>query len=165
MTSASGSTARTGASAWGSGSRRARTRPRRLGDLLLTDKAHAGTRAAPGSFRAGHRRDPPGADARPASPAAPRTSSAPFFTGDIEGDGRTYLILAGEKNDDAWLFYGPVSGTFGPSDSDGRLTGSSGAALGAAVGAAGDQDGDGFDDLFISDPDAHAVFIFLGGRR
>ena len=39
------------------------------------------------------------------------------------------------------------------------------AALGAAVGAAGDQDGDGFDDLFISDPDVHAVFIFLGGRR
>ncbi len=94
--------------------------------------------------------------------------------GDINGDGRADVMTAntwvdsGDNylNGEAWLFLGPVTGTMDSSDADATLVGYlNNAQLGYRVEEVGDMNGDGFDEVAVSDywyESDGAVFIQYG---
>lgn len=63
------------------------------------------------------------------------------------------------------VFYGPLSGAYGPSDAQATLTGAAqGEQLGYSV-RAGDVSGDGAPDLLVGAVGADLVYLFNGGGR
>lgn len=80
--------------------------------------------------------------------------------GDVDGDAVSDVLIgapgsgaAGSDSGAAYLVYGPFDGAISlASDSDVTFTGTANSAAGADVAAAGDQNGDGFADMFIGVP-------------
>jgi hypothetical protein len=98
------------------------------------------------------------ADARFQGAPGDRFGTQVASAGDLDRDGFDDLIFgapmadgaAGEDVGAAFVFAGPVQGTFGAADATGRIEGATpGGQAGAAVGSAGDMDGDGFSDLVV----------------
>jgi hypothetical protein len=97
--------------------------------------------------------------------------------GDVDGDG-TVDVLVGAHGVDAggtdrgraYLFYGPISGTFGLNAADVKISGNNdGDWLGLSVAGAGDLNNDGYNDLLIGAPhadnggaDSGASYVFYG---
>jgi hypothetical protein len=97
--------------------------------------------------------------------------------GDVDGDG-TVDVLVGAHGVDAggtdrgraYLFYGPISGTYGLHAADVKVSGNSdGDWLGLTVAGAGDLNNDGLQDLLIGAPhadnagaDSGASYVFYG---
>ena len=139
-----------------------------LADLVVGDPAHEGTDGAawllPGPVAAGIDLEDQ-AQATFGGRTDDRLGAALAAVGDVDDDGWTELAVSGTKTDQAWLFYGPVTGAQGPSTAGARLTGSPGERLGSAIAGLGDQDADGYDDVVWSDPSAARVFGYFGGRR
>ncbi|MFN7145723.1 MAG: hypothetical protein ACK4YP_18250, partial [Myxococcota bacterium] len=88
---------------------------------------------------------------------------------DLDRDGRGDLVLGCPSwghTSAARLWYGPLSGTVGEPDATfvdtGRVD-----QFGSVVTALGDVNGDGVDDLGLTDPETVApdVYLFFGGRR
>ena len=77
--------------------------------------------------------------------------------GDIDGDGLSDLIASGQGFDTtgadsgaAFVYFGPVAGTWTSSDANQRYLGdAAGDGFGIGVAAAGDTNGDGRDDLLV----------------
>jgi len=77
--------------------------------------------------------------------------------GDFDGDGQNDVVVASNSSDEAgdgagaaYVFYGPLSGTWGVGAADITYTGQGvGDGAGSPVGFVGDTNGDGLDDLFI----------------
>ncbi len=91
-------------------------------------------------------------------------ASAPGFgralTGacDVDGDGYADVVVGGTQS--ATVFRGSAAGLV-PA---GELGGSGGAGgYGAAVACIGDVNGDGYPDVAVGAPAAHAVFVYHGG--
>ena len=94
-------------------------------------------------------------------------------TGDFDGDSELDVVAASRNNDSttgaAYVFFGPLSGTYGAASADGIVRGeAAGDGLGAPVSAPGDVDGNGLDDLLLgartSDNggvDAGTAYLFL----
>jgi hypothetical protein len=93
--------------------------------------------------------------------------------GDLDQDGNADILVGARLDDDlasnagaAYIFLGPVSGTFTAIDTDGKIIGS---ALddwtGSAVAPTGDVDGDGFDDVLIGSPNADDGDVNAGAAR
>ncbi|MCK6507242.1 FG-GAP-like repeat-containing protein [Myxococcota bacterium] len=90
--------------------------------------------------------------------------------GDLDGDGHTDLVLGsssrwssslyspGNPNPGTWLHYGPLSGTL-PHD-QGAVVSSKGTYL---VSAKGDLDGDGIDDLVMTDDTISGEDVYFDG--
>ncbi len=100
--------------------------------------------------------------------------------GDANGDGRNDLLLlstgderTGAGNGAALLYFGPLAGAYDETDADCVLydsVTSFGTAIQGAAAFAGDTNGDGIDDLLISDaaddysaPAGGVTWLFLGG--
>lgn len=98
--------------------------------------------------------------------------------GDLNRDGFADIVIgapmadgeAGEDAGAAYVFLGPVEGSFSATAAAGRIEGGNeGAMAGAAVASAGDVDGDAHDDLLVGTPgdsragvDAGAAVLFYG---
>ena len=97
---------------------------------------------------------------------------AHFDVGDVDADGYGDIALGfldDSYTGSAYLFYGPLTGTLLPSDSDASFLEASEGDLVAEV-AIGDFNGDTYDDIAISaqrddegGEDAGAVYLFWGG--
>jgi hypothetical protein len=139
-----------------------------LADLVVGDPSHAGTDGAawllPGPVAPGTTLEEQ-AQATWTGRTDDRLGKQIAAVGDVDDDGWTELAVSGNKVDQAWLFYGPLSGAQGPSTAGARLTGSPGEAIGSAVAGLGDTDGDGYDDVAWADSSAASVFGYFGGRR
>jgi len=85
-------------------------------------------------------------------------------TGDTDGNGAVDLIIGAPDDDQAFLFYGPLSGALSTASADASVTGSSGSGTGTAL-ATGDTDGNGAEDILLGAPKEDGVggsFLFLG---
>lgn len=87
------------------------------------------------------------------------------IAGDTNGDGDADMLIGADDYDAGvvYLVLGPVSGIFDLSDADLRVSTVTG-SLGYAVSPAGDTNGDGLDDILMSQPvnkDA-SVLLFTG---
>jgi len=77
------------------------------------------------------------------------------FAGDVNGDGVGDIIIGGQFSNAsargrAYVFFGPIVGTFDLSSADAIFEGESpGDRAGFAVAGAGDVNGDGYDDLLV----------------
>ncbi len=110
--------------------------------------------------------------------AGDRLGTSVASAGDLDRDGRSDLILGapladGEGGEDAgaaYVFLGPIEGTFSALDATGRIEGGApGDLAGSAVATAGDVDGDGFSDIVVGSPqdgragiDAGSATLFFG---
>ncbi len=112
--------------------------------------------------------------------AGDATGLSVALVGDMNGDGRSELLVGGPNVDQdngntfntgaAWLFAGGSAGTVTTQDALARIEGAAeGDYLGQAVAPAGDVDGDGVADLLIAAPgtdagggDAGRIGLFLG---
>jgi len=84
------------------------------------------------------------------------------FAGDLNCDGYDDLLLGdymyvddpddGVNDGAAYLFFGPVSGSLDPTDSDAVLVGSASDHAGEALAGGSDLDGDGDPDVLIAGP-------------
>lgn len=70
---------------------------------------------------------------------------------DTDGDGVGDLLVGGSWNQSAWIFSGPVEGTFDPTYATCAIQGFRG-DMGSALAAAGDVDGDGLGDVLVGAP-------------
>lgn len=84
----------------------------------------------------------------------------PHGVGDTNGDGYGDVMVGNTwastgdtyTNGEAWLYQGPVTGLLGIDDADATLIGPfNGSQLGYIMDGAGDMDGDGLDDVAVSD--------------
>lgn len=111
------------------------------------------------------------ADATVVGPPGSGLGRAMVTVGDVDGDGAQDIAVGvpqGGVGGEAWLLYGPVSGTITGGDVT-VTTAAEEAALGYALAAPGDISGDAAPDLFISAssdataaPRAGAVWLLLG---
>ncbi|MFT5585082.1 MAG: hypothetical protein ACI9VR_002670 [Cognaticolwellia sp.] len=102
---------------------------------------------------------------------------APSFGGvDLNVDGQLDVLVASRSNSSnagaAYLFLGPISGTFSASTADGIFTGTNaGDGVGAPVNVPGDMNEDGVLDILIGgrdadpngDVDAGSAYVIFGG--
>ena len=102
---------------------------------------------------------------------------APSFGGvDVNVDGQLDVLVAARSNNSgagaAYLFLGPLSGTYSASTADGIFTGSNaGDGVGAPVNVPGDLNEDGVPDILIGgrdadpngDVDAGSAYVVFGG--
>ena len=89
------------------------------------------------------------------------------YAGDIDGDGYDDAFMGCPAGDRLNVYYGPLTGTLGPTSVAHSLTPSTGGVeFGAAAAALGDVDGDGNDDFAVSGPSASssagAVYLYWG---
>jgi len=93
------------------------------------------------------------------------------YGGDINGDAysdvvvTSYLMDVGSTSDAgaAYVFFGPVSGSYLTTDADASLSGSNTNDYMGLGGTIMDYDGDGADDLIIGAYGASAAYIWRGG--
>ena len=89
-------------------------------------------------------------------------------SGDVDGDGSADLVVSGpwarEHEGDIYVFSGPVSGNeLTSADAEATISGFVEEAFpGGTVGANGDVDGDGVDDLLVTEGNEGNVALFLG---
>jgi hypothetical protein len=76
--------------------------------------------------------------------------------GDVNGDGIGDILVGARSNDTAgiqagraYLFYGPLSGSYTALEADAIISGQAFDELGWSVSAAGDVNGDGFGDILV----------------
>lgn len=102
----------------------------------------------------------------------------PVTTGDIDGDGYSDVILGDHCQTSSaaglvYIFLGPFSGSYGPTQADAILLGNSypDSGFGQTVAMVGDTNGDGIDDLLVGAPfstaetgntESGAVYLFSG---
>jgi len=97
--------------------------------------------------------------------------------GDVNGDGEVDVLVGahgvdagGVDRGSAYLFYGPVTGSYGLAAADSVVKGNNdGDWLGIAVGGAGDVNNDGYMDILVGAPqadnagaDGGAAYLFYG---
>lgn len=92
------------------------------------------------------------ADAQFESPITPsRYTMQVAVSQDTDGDDIGDLLVSGTWNQSAWVFPGPLEGTFDATEAACTIRGGEG-DMGAAVAAAGDVDGDGLGDILVGAP-------------
>jgi hypothetical protein len=83
--------------------------------------------------------------------------------GDVNGDGYDDLLIGHHGISLAYLYYGSAGGIQAASGSYTVFTGITG--LGERVADAGDINGDGYDDILITAPQANRLFVFNGSEN
>ena len=87
----------------------------------------------------------------------------PRSLGDLDGDGRSDLVLGSNPIARTYVFLGVTTGELSASDADVTLTGSkSSDDFGNQVASGADLNGDGSDDLAIGAYDKDTLYIFYG---
>ncbi len=83
--------------------------------------------------------------------------------GDADGDGNIDVLLGAHSDSEAYLFYGPVSGTYDASSADAVLVGTgSGNDFGISTSLEHDYDGDGVSDAVVTAYDKDKAYLFYG---
>ncbi|MBK9367822.1 MAG: hypothetical protein IPN01_16140 [Deltaproteobacteria bacterium] len=93
------------------------------------------------------------------------------YGGDLNGDAYADVVVAGSGVDvgstsnagAAYVFFGPVSGSYLTTDADASLSGSTTSGYMGLGGTIMDYDGDGADDLLIGAYGDDAAYIWRGG--
>ncbi len=84
---------------------------------------------------------------------------------DVNGDGADDLLIGAPQYDTgggAFVFYGPLTGSYGPADADATYVGASQEGAGSAVQAALEMNSDGYREIAIGAPDG--PFASMEGR-